>query len=388
MLENLDPTPRIQAQAPWKPAIVFEDGEGEATTNGYHADERPDFDSFLEEAGFDASKYEIVGEPRTSRWQVARPFPLEPEWLTAYKFRFRHKANASVDLPLLWSTAKKNVRKPKPVDSDKVLVVALSDFQIGKVDERGGTQELVTRIFEAYDRIEAKMRKGKYQQIVLVDVGDIIEGFSNSADMNQAVTNDLDLMQQVDVAISLVWEITKRAVKYAPVKYLSVASNHCQFRLNKQRVGRPGEADWGIMIAKQLNRLAKETDLPITIHIPRPEDESLAVDVFGNNFHVLGVWHGHQAARPEGHSEWWKKQAFGHQPVHAATIGLVGHHHHLRIQELGESSNGGSRYLIQTKTMDSGSGWYRLNAGEDSQVGIVCFELQDQVHFQGSIEVM
>jgi hypothetical protein len=169
------------------------------------------------------------------------------------------------------------------------------------------------------------------------------------------------------------------------VIYATVASNHCQFRLNKQAVGTPGEDDWGVFIAKQINRLSKELEMPIKVLIPEPSNESLALDVFEDKFHILGLWHGHQSARPEAVPTWWEKQAFGNQPVAAASIGLTGHFHHLRVQELGMHSNGGSRYWIQAKTMDQGSSWYRLNSGSDSQPGINYFELEKQKHFTGVV---
>jgi hypothetical protein len=231
------------------------------------------------------------------------------------------------------------------------------------------------------------MKAGKYEQIILADVGDIVENFSNAASEQQQYSNDLSLMDQVDLAITLIWEITKRASRYTEkVVYASVASNHCRFKLNKQNVGNPGNDDWGITIAKQIHRLAKETNLPVTVLVPDPQDESLAYDVFGDGFHVLGIWHGHQCGSPDKVGQWWKAQAFGQQPVHAATIALTGHWHHLRVQELALSSNGGSRYWIQSPCSDAGSNWYRLTSGEDSQPGIVIFELERGKHFAGTVE--
>ena len=379
MLEGLNPAPNIQAPKGWRPAITFDGFEGEATTQGIT--DAPDFNQFLIDAGYPPEEYEVVGTPRTSRWQR-----YDGEWLTAYKFSF-HRKNAVIDLPLLWKTAK---TKPRTVtvSEGKAFIVALSDFQIGKTDSRGGTQELLERVFASFDRIENAIRRGKYEKIILVDVGDIVEGFANKADMQQAATNDLSLMQQVDVAISLIWDICKRAAKYAPVQYVSVASNHCQFRLNKQQVGKPGQDDWGVMVGKQIHRLSKETGISVDVVIPHPDDESLAVDVFGDGFHVLGVAHGHQANRPEGVPDWWRKSAFGHQPVTAATILLSGHFHHLRVQELGKSSNGNSRFWVQAKTMDAGSGWFRLTSGEDSDTGIVCFEMERQTPYRGAVTVL
>jgi len=67
VLENLKPAPRIE-QSPLGPvAVEFDGAEGTATTNGLA--DGVDFLDFLEEAGYSADKYEVVGNPRTSRWQ-------------------------------------------------------------------------------------------------------------------------------------------------------------------------------------------------------------------------------------------------------------------------------------------------------------------------------
>jgi hypothetical protein len=183
-------------------------------------------------------------------------------------------------------------------------------------------------------------------------------------------------------------ELLKMVSKHAPVTYASIASNHCQNRVGKQQIGRPGEDDWGIMIAKQIHRLSAEVGLPVKTLIPQPHDESLAFDVFDDGYHIIGLWHGHQSPRPDQVPTWWRQQAFGQQPVAAATIGITGHFHHLRIQELGQASNGNSRWWIQTKTLDSGSNWWRLVAGEDSTAGLGCFELERGRAFNGSVLVM
>ena len=386
MLDNLQPATKVEAPAGWRPAIEFDGTQGEATTPGL--EDKPNFDEFLADAGFDINEIEIVGTPRTSRWQVASPWPAEPRWLTSYRFNFRKRTEANIDLPLLFSQAKSGLKKPaKLIPQPKALVVALADFQLGKVDTRGGTKETVQRILEAYDRIEAQFKSGRYEQIILADVGDIVENFSNAASEQQQYGNDLSLMEQVDLATTLIWEITKRASRYCTnIVYASIASNHCRFKINKQNVGLPGQDDWGIMIAKQIHRLASETNLPVKVLIPDPQDESLAYDVFGEGFHVLGLWHGHQCGSPDKVGQWWKNQAFGQQPVHAATVALTGHWHHLRVQELAQASNGGSRFWIQAPTMDAGSNWYRLNSGEDSQPGIVVFELERNKHFAGSVQ--
>jgi hypothetical protein len=385
LLENLNPARRVEAPKEFRPALEFDGTEGFAITPGIPAGQVPDFEQFLLEQGFDPAEYEIVGAPRTSRWQK-----YDESWLTSYRFNFRKKLSEDVeDLPLLWRTAKQSIRKRaksyKP-SAEKALVVMLADFQLGKTDSRGGKIEQFERIFASYDRLEAFIAKERPSKVILADMGDIVEGFSNKADQQQLATNHGSIMWQVDSAISLVWHAIGIANKFTDdVIYATVASNHCQNRINKQQVGLPGRDDWGVFIAKQINRIAIETATPLLTLIPEPSDESLAFDVFDDQFHVLGLWHGHQSARPEAVPSWWEKQAFGSQPVAAASIGLTGHFHHLRIQELGQHANGGSRYWIQGKTMDNGSSWFRLNQGSESQPGLTAFVLEQGKHFTGSV---
>ena len=386
MLEDLTPAAKVDVPKDWRPAVEFNGSEGEATTQGFLPDEKPDFDKFLVEAGFDPAEIEIVGEPRTSRWQVARPFPLDPQWLTAYRFRFRKKGVLDSDLPTLYAQAKKAV--PKPTRSGvvgKAFVIVAADFQVGKVGSRGTTQDLIARVFESYKAIEEKLKAGKYEKIIVVDAGDIIESVSNTASMAQLESNDLSPMQQVDLAAALMWDLVKLAHKYAPVTYASVASNHCQFRFGGQTVGKPGLDDWGIVILQQLRRLTTELGMDVNYLIPQPYDESLAFDVWGDNFHVLAVAHGHQAKRPNSVEQWLQKQAFGQGPCANFTTFISGHFHHLRVEEIGQAHNGGSRFWVQASTSDNGSDWFRLMSGNDSNTGITCFELVQGLHFKGTV---
>jgi hypothetical protein len=385
MLENLaTPAPKIVAPEGWSPSVVFDGDGGEATLPAVPDGESADIDAFLREAGIDPAQIEIIEPSKISRWQVARPFPLEPAWHTAVKVRWRAK-KSSINLPLLYSLAKKT--KPpitKTVAPGKALIVLWSDLQVGKVDHRGGIETMLSRVAETQTKLLKLVKQTKPERIIFCDVGDTIENFGNVADLHQLATNDLSLMQQVDLATSLAWESLKQLVKYAPVTYLSVGSNHCQFRVNKQKVGSATD-DWGIHIGRTLARLSKEVGLDITFHEPAKHDESLAFDVFGNGFHVLGMVHGHQANRPEGIPDWWRKQSFGKQSVTAATVLVSGHFHHLRVQELGSTSRGTSRFWIQSSTLDNGSNYYRLTSGEDSQPGLVCFVLERDTDFTGTV---
>jgi hypothetical protein len=386
MLDDLQPAPKIDAPKDWRPALEFDGTNGTATLPAIPDDELPNFDEFLKEQGFSPDEYEIVGTPRTSRWQVARPFPLEPQWLSSWRFHFRKRIGSVPDLPTLYANAKKT-KKPitKQTDSGKVFLACLADFQVGKVDYRGNTESLVQRILESYDRIEAQLKAGKYQHIYALDLGDIIEGIDNASSMNQLQGNDLSVMQQVDLAAALIWDFLKMATKHAPVTYASIGSNHCQWRVNRQQIGKPGKDDWGIVILQQVRRLAVEVGLPITFLIPNPDEESLVFDAFGDGYHLVGIAHGHQYSRPENALTWWRQNTFGNQTIASASLLLTAHFHHLRVVEAGASHNGGSRYWVQSSTSDNGSGWFRRISGEDSASGITCLELSKGIPYQGAV---
>ena len=385
MLEDLSkPAPKVTVPDEYSPSVSFDGNGGEAVLPPVQGDNPVDIEGFLIEAGINPKEIEIVGEPRISRWQVARPFPLEPMWMTSVRIRWR-RINPELSLPLLYKLAKKTKPvTPKPVVSGKALVVLWSDLQVGKVDHRGGVEALIYRVAETQVKLINKVKEVKPETIIFCDVGDTIENFGNAADMHQIQSADLSIMQQVDLATSLAYETLKQISKYAPVVYLSVGSNHCQWRVNKQRVGKTLD-DWGIHIGRTLARLTKEVGLPITFYEPAQHDESLAFDVFDDKFHILGLWHGHQSPRPDQVPTWWRQQAFGKQPIHAATIGVSGHFHHLRVLELGSTPRGTSRFWVQASTLDNGSNWWRTTAGEDSQPGLVCFELVKGIDFTGTV---
>ena len=381
MLENLEPTPKVVAPKDWRPAVEFDGTNGQATTPPT-AGNQPNFNEFLIEQGFDPERVEIYGPIRTSRWQQREG----GDWLVSWRFNFRTRSEVELDLPTLYAQAKKTkLPVRKETQQGKALVIVPADYQVGKVGSRGNTQDLIARVFASYERIEQKLKKGNYEKVVILDAGDMIESVSNKASMAQLESSDLSPFQQQDLAAALLWDLIKLAHKYAPVTYASVGSNHCQWRVNGQAVGKPGLDDVGIVILQQLRRLSTELGMDVTYLIPDPYDESLAFDVFEDDFHILALAHGHQAARPNGVPDWLIKQTYSQGPISAFTTFVSGHFHHVRVEELAPASNGGSRYWIQASTSDNGSDWFRLKAGTESTTGIVCFELERDTHFNGTI---
>lgn len=378
MLDDLlNIAPKVSAPNGWRPAVEFDEttGLGEATTQGLNSE--PNFDEFLRSAGYDPEVYEVVGNTvRTSKWQQREG----GEWLTSFRFTFRLKVT-SVDLPLLFAQARKTKPSTPPQSaSESVLLVCWSDTQTGKVGSAGGTKELIERITDKQRKLEAHLKKNKYSKLFFLNVGDSIEGFDSGG--NPMRTNDLSLMQQVDLEATFEWETLKLMSKFAPVVAASVGSNHCAWRAGKTRLGTPKD-DWGIHIQRQLARLAKEVGLPVQFFEPREYDESLALDVFGDQSFIVGLVHGHQANRPEQMAGWWRGQSHGDQAVKDADLLVHGHWHHLRVLESGRKA-GRSRYIVQCPTLDNGSDWFRLNSGEDSDPGLLVIPI-DRNGFSGSV---
>lgn len=383
MLENLNTAKRLENNPFGTPSVTIDGSKGEAITPGLP--EGQDYSEWLADAGLDPAKVELVSPPRISRWQV-----YDGSWRTAYKLVFRVNEGEALNLPLLYSQAKKT-KAPKPpakTNKDKALVIAWSDLQIGKTDHRGGIKELIERVNATRDRLIDLVKREKPTHCVFVDVGDLIEGFSNAADMQQLATNQASIMGQVDLATTMIWDTLKSLSAHCDnIAYLTVGSNHCQWRVNKQKVG-TGLDDWGVHIARTLARLSHEVGLPVKFYEPAEWDESLVHDVFGDGFHRLGVFHGHQANRPDGIPKFLEGSMMGNSPLASSTVWLSGHFHHLQVRQIGTSDRGTSRYWVQAMTLDSGSSWFKNTSGHDSDPGLVVIPLERNKEFKGEVKVI
>ena len=328
----------------------------------------------LTEFGYDPATVEIVGHPRVSKWQqrtrIRGTNTYETVWLSAFKFTIAAKG-FEVDLPALYA----EVRRSKPHRSavkagqEATVVVGWADVQVGKVDHLGGLQELLERLDEKRDALNHYLRRSKFDRIIVADVGDIIEGFSNFPAQHR--TNCLSLMDQVDVAATELWKTLRLCSRFAPVDMLSIPSNHCAWRRDgKSLAGRPTD-DWGLHISKRLERLNTEAGLDITFHRPADWGETLQFDVRGTR---LALAHGHQVSNPDGIRTWWAKMT--HAGVLNADILLTGHFHFASLRPSGrDHETGRSRWHIQCPTLDNGSAWWRNKQGEDGDPALAVFRI-------------
>lgn len=268
--------------------------------------------------------------------------------------------------------ATKRTKPPAARGTERALVVAWADLQVGKVGSRGDTETLIQRVMDKLEALDQYAKTVKADTAILADVGDCIESINNVA--AQAHTNDLSEPEQLRIARRLFTEAAVRLAKtHSRVVCAAVPSNHGRWRRGKDALGKPGD-DYGI---ETLVAVADAFALNpgafghVEFIVPDPWEETIALDVHGT---ILGIAHGHQVNRPEQIPLWWARQVHGGQPAADADILLSGHFHHVRMLETGRSAHTGrSKWWLQAPALDNASDWYRLRSGEDSDAALMVF---------------
>lgn len=263
-------------------------------------------------------------------------------------------------------------RPVKPGPSKATMVVPLGDLQLGKVDVRGGTEELLERLEIAKRKVVAQVRRNKPAHLILIDGGDIIEGFESSPSADR--TNDLSQVQQLRLARRIVWDwVSTLAPLVDSMDVVGVPSNHCQVRRGKQVMGQPDD-DYGLENIIAVSDIAAANAIGAYEHVkfivPPKFDEAVAFELPCGK--IFGAAHGHQVGSPDKFGDYFAKQALGRAPVGQADFLFVFHFHQLRISTVGDD-----RWVIISPTMDGGSSWYRNNNGSESRPGVLTIMLDE-----------
>lgn len=319
-------------------------------------------EELLSQFGYDPDEWMIVGS--INQWQKQQS---DGSWRASYFFKAQRKVS-SIDLPALYASVSEYKKTPGKGDGvNRVAIVALADVQAGKTGSRGGTPELVERLSQVRASLEKWLAAVNPSSTVLLEVGDLFEGFESGG--NPMFTNDLSLVQQMDLAATEVSKFLQIMMPYGHVDVLAVPSNHTAWRNGKQNLGNPQD-DLGLFVHRQVQRVADTAGWDVTWHVPAPYDESVVLDVLGTN---VGVVHGNQFG-PMRAVDWWQKQAHGGQPVGSADILVSGHYHHLVVLPTGRNPyTGRSKWWLQCPTVDNGSDWFRNKVGQDSDPGLLVF---------------
>lgn len=299
-----------------------------------------------------------------------------PNHRWSYKFRVVPKtARDDLDYQAMLKEAAKAVRKRKPVlpavgREDASIIVNLADFQVSKVDELGGTPELLERSETALALVKAQIKRQRPAEILLVDPGDSTEGFNSAPNADRV--NDLQETEAIRVWRRLFWRwISELAAFGIPMKVISVPSNHCRNRRGKNAVG-PIDDDWGLEVLAQVSDMASVNPAAyghVSFIAPRKYDEHVTITLVGGK--VISFAHGHQANNPNGLIDWAKKQ--GRREIGLSDIVVVGHFHHFRCIAYGDR-----QWLFVCPTMDPGSSHYTPSAGEQSDPGVLTFMVDER----------
>lgn len=321
----------------------------------------------LRQFGYDPEDIEVIGT--INQWRKEQP---DGSFLVSYYFRHRPRQSL-LDLPALYAASR---RKPKPPiagpSGDSVTVVVLSDAQVGKTGARGGTPELLDRLREKRAALDALLKKRRPSSLVLVEAGDLFENFESGG--SPLFTNDLSLAQQMDVAGTELYEFISLMARYGHVDVVAVTSNHTAWRRGKQELGRPGD-DLGLFVHKQVSKVTQAAGIDATWTIPAEHDDAVVLDVMGTG---LGVTHGHRIPRGKV-VDWWARQQHGGQPVGSADILVTGHYHFLTIIPTGRNPyTKRTKWWIQAPTLDNGSDWFRNRQGDDSDPGLLVFDIGNE----------
>jgi hypothetical protein len=365
----------------WEPRVEIDGDEGEVVSTPQTNDKISDFSQILEEFNIDPEEFEISGKAKISKWQGP-----DLEWRTSYKFNIVKKNPDTFDLPTLFQEVKSTPRvhaKTLEVKAAKklnrTLIVPFSDLQAGKVGSRGDSKDLIARVLEKRDKLADYIRIQGCSEAVFLDGGDVVESFENTA--QQGFTNDLSIMQQLDLAGTLEQEfISLLASTHEKVTVAGVPSNHAAWRKGKDILGRPSD-DWGLFLLNQIQKaykLAPETYGHVEFRYPNDWEKSINIEVQGLG---IGLVHGEDSSLAQMEN-WWAKQVHGNSPIADSDILITAHYHTLGLKPSGRSRRTGKqKYWIATPTLDNGSDWWANKAGSDSDPGLMAFVVDNEIGF-------
>lgn len=264
---------------------------------------------------------------------------------------------------------------PRParlLDKGETLIVCMADFQVGKTGQGGGTEDTVRLVRRAIADIAHDIENvGRYERIILADVGDSTEGFWNVA--SQAQTNDLSLTDQIRTVQRLYAEALRTlAPLCSSLYYVAVPSNHCAVRTGPGKNSRANapDDDFGIMISKNIEDVVE--DRPGFEHVQffRPEKWEEAVTVDAADGTRIGFTHGHLAGSQSKVPGWFRDLAFGRRSgLYDARILVHGHWHNFAVSQAGDA-----RWIISCPSADRGSDWWTNISGDSTRPAILTFE--------------
>ena len=353
--------PKREHAEGWEPGVSWDGQQGTITSTAMPADNAPDWDSILRIWGLDPEQFSVVEPVLFNVWGDPQG-TLNRQWKGKVVQR---KAAAGADFNALLAEVKRyKPKRPAPAAGEVALLVALSDFQMGK-GEGGGSAAIVERFLAGIGEVELRWRElvkaGRpLERLVVVGLGDLFESCAGHYAM-QAFQADLDRREQTTVLRRMLVKALTQWASFAPrIVVAAVPGNHGENRQQGKAFTSFGDND-DVAVMEQVAEIMRANPAYDHISFVFPKNElTLTLDVHGT---IVGLAHGHQV---KGSAEsWWGKQAFGLQPIGDADILLTGHYHHLVVKQ------SGARTHFQAPALDGGSQWFTEQAGVVAPAGLL-----------------
>ena len=343
------------------------------------------FSKVFELAGLDPAEYRIVGDTvGFSSWQQSsRTSSGDRDLVTLFAYRARFQRISDVDREteerlkdLAREVRGRTSRFPACVDAKYNVptcdTTLWADWQLGK-DAK--TEQTVERILADLDAAESNWEsEGDFSEIALCFMGDAIENVSDSYVSQQYVT-DLNLTDQIMLALELMSKIISKALKYAPkVHALFVLCNHGQLTRKGTKTNVTDDSDNAqMLLARLLRDHVFAGDDRIEWHVPEDGD-MITRAVFAGV--PIAAAHGHKITGRE--DNWLLKQTATLTAKHGFTprVWLTAHRHQFNVLDLGSvhriqaaTNDPGSKFFEDTNGLYSTPGTVRLLVGEHDPHG-------------------
>ena len=363
----------------WEPGVAWDPttGSGEIIVESDTAPDPAIWEHLIADWGLDPQRCSVVpGSVQIRAWD-ANVGNGEIRRLRYYRATLQGRATVhdQADVDALC----KQVMKRRPVsntsatnDEQRALVVALSDWQVGK-GEGDGTEGTVARLTAARDALAGRLRELRkvgrpVDTVYLIGLGDLVEGCEEHY-ASQTFTTDLDRTQQCRVVRRLILSYVDAVLDTERVVLAAVPGNHGENRRNGKAFTNVATDNDDLSTVEQVGEImAANPDRYGHVATYLADDFTMALDVHGV---VCAFTHGH-TARKSGHAaavleDWWRGQVMGRQAVADADILTAGHRHHLVVSEAS------GRTFLQAPAMDPGSHWFTSSSGAHSPSGLLTY---------------
>lgn len=364
----------------WEPGVVWDPSKGGTLTTGPIDGELDPgiWQQLIQDFGLDPLVTEVLpGSVQVRAWDASIG-DGETRRMLYYRATIQPRQNRDhhADIEALCKTAaKKRPAKLKETSVERSMLVAFSDWQLGKGREEGGgsaetTQRILVELDMLRDKLKNQERIHRPISIVhLVGLGDLIEQCSGHYAM-QAFNVDLDRREQMRLGRQLLLAFVDMIVDLGyPIVMASVPGNHGENRNSSGKAYTTWTDNDDLAIFEQVGEILAANPerygnvTVVSTEVIAQDNLTLTLDVAGI---PVAFAHGHQV--PSGGAEkWWQGQALGRRPVADAEILVTAHKHNFQVSE----STG--RTWMQTPANDGGSFWWTARTGQASPAGMLTF---------------